>query len=542
MKRLLFLLLLFFIVISCTDLGKNQLQIAQSYLDTYPDSTLIYLEDIDASELNSKMYMEYLLTMTQARHKTGQAISNDTLLFAYKDQFRKFPDHKAAWFHFYIGKVYYEQGNINQALCEYMECEKLHKKDSYLSAMLQFAQAELHMNKLELEEAIRLFQSSAKQFKQINNFLNTSVCYNQIGNCYLMENRPDSIFRYYQKCLEYRKHWTPFQEVKLITNIAFGYRLMNKPDIASKYLHEALLLPVDENSQALIYYHLANLYYSKSDFFLKYIHHAIDLLTPKDSNPGLMSQLYLSLADFYTAQQDYELALQNHRWCSYYLSNSTEGKYDTTIKELRQENHIHQLKSENLRLQISRHRIIIILLIITVLCGIGIILILRKYKKHKEELLEAKVKIELLKEMAAQVGEEKASLRNVVLQHFELLRKVAVLEYTFSNNKEHKNLLKTFNQIVYQHDNINWSVLYEKMNSIYGNLFNNIQNTFPQLKESEFKICCLTIAQFSSIEIAVILNYTPKSVYVKKSQIRKKLGITSMRNIADFFNHYFQNQ
>lgn len=146
----------------------------------------------------------------------------------------------------------------------------------------------------------------------------------------------------------------------------------------------------------------------------------------------------------------------------------------------------------------------------------------------------------LLKEMAAQIREEKASLRNVVLQHFDLLRKVATLEYTFSSRKEHKNLLKTFNQIVYQHDHINWNVLYERMNSLHGNLFTNIKSAFPQLSESEFKICCLTISQFNSTEIAVILNYGIKSVHVKKSQIRKKLGITPMGSFTDFLTATFR--
>jgi len=225
MKRLLYLLLLRFLLISCTDLGKNQLQIAQSYLDTYPDSTLIYLEEINPSELSSKVYMEYLLTMTQARHKTGQDISNDTLLFAYKEQFRKFPDHQAAWFYLYTGKIYYEQGNFDKSLAEFIKCEDLITNDLYFSAMLQMSYANLHFSKLELKAAISYYQQAVENFKTIKDWQNTSICYNYLGNCFLYKDSIDKAFMYYDKCTEYKHYWTPLQEAQMIINIAQAYQI-----------------------------------------------------------------------------------------------------------------------------------------------------------------------------------------------------------------------------------------------------------------------------------------------------------------------------
>lgn len=407
MKKLLYPTLLF-ILIACTPKPQDQnLEIARSYLESHPDSTLIYLNQLIPSNLNTKKYIDYLLISIQARHKTNQDISGDTLLLNYTDYFRKFPDEKAAWLHFYAGKIYQSQEKTDQAIREYMKSERLLKNDPYLSAMLQFSQAELHMNKLETESAISLFQSSVHTFKQIEKFFNASVCYNQIANCYLIEDNPDSVYTYYQECLQYRNYWTTSEEVKMLTNIAFGYRIMDQPHKASDYLKEVLSLPIDKNDQAFIHYHLANLYPSNPDLFLEHIHYALKLLSQREDTSRLIIQLYLSLANFHAAQSNYEAALENHRQYSHYLSETIQGNYDTTIKELRQDNQIRQLKTENLELQLSRHRRTILRITLSFICILGVIAVVRKQKRHKEQLAEAKDKLCSLKRWQLRLEKKK---------------------------------------------------------------------------------------------------------------------------------------
>lgn len=392
MKRLLFLLLLFFIVISCTDLGKNQLQIAQSYLNTYPDSTLIYLEDIDPSGLSSKVYMEYLLTMTQARHKTGEDISNNTLLFAYKDQFRKFPDHKAAWFYFYIGKIYSLQGNTNQALCEYMECEKLLTDDIYLTGMLKASYAEAYMDKLELDESISFFQQAAENFEDIQLYSNASSCYNQIGNCYLANNKLDSAFFYYDKCFKYQRYWKPAQEAAMLINLAQAHSISGQNHIAAEHLEQALQLPLNNNEKAIVYGHLAKLHISEPEIFLFYMKQGIDMLPEEETNPLLLSRFYSELSQFYANNNDTRAALDYQLQYNKYLVSAIRTGYDTTIKELRQENHIRHLHSENLQLIVKRQRSQQFFLTVCFVAITIIFIISRQFKRKKQKLMEAEQK------------------------------------------------------------------------------------------------------------------------------------------------------
>ncbi len=356
MQKFLYTLFVCLLCTACNRADQDKIHVARSYLTTDPDSTLICLKEVDPSGLDSKLYMEYLLTMTQARHKTGQDISNDTLLFAYKDRFRKFPDYKAAWFYFYIGKIYYLQENISQALSEFMECEKLLTDDIYLTAMLQASYAEAYMDKFELDESISLFQKAAKNFQEIQHWPNASTCYSQIGICFLANHKLDSAFFYYDKCFKYQQYWKPAQEAAMIINLAQAYFISGQSNKAHKYLEQALQLPLNNNEKAIVYGHLAKIHTSEPDKFLDYIQQGISILPKEETNPLLLSRFYNELSQFYTDNNATELALEYHLLYSKYLVLAIRTGYDTTIKELRQENHIRHLHSENLQLTVKRQR------------------------------------------------------------------------------------------------------------------------------------------------------------------------------------------
>jgi len=93
------------------------------------------------------------------------------------------------------------------------------------------------------------------------------------------------------------------------------------------------------------------------------------------------------------------------------------------------------------------------------------------------------------------------------------------------HNETNSRLIKKFNEIVYNQESMDWERLYETMNGLYNNLFTKLKSSFPQLDESEFKICCLSIAKFSNAEIALIMKYSTSSIQWKKACIRKKLGV-----------------
>ncbi|MCC8188439.1 MAG: hypothetical protein LIP08_13320 [Bacteroides sp.] len=142
--------------------------------------------------------------------------------------------------------------------------------------------------------------------------------------------------------------------------------------------------------------------------------------------------------------------------------------------------------------------------------------------------------------MSALYNEKEKTLKNIVLKDFNILKKVALLESYLINNESNNKLIKKFNEIAYNQEMMDWERLYETMDSLYDNLFTKLKKAFPQLDETEFRICCLSIAKFSNSEIAVIMKYSTSSIQWRKASIRKKMGIKPMGNILEFLNSYFE--
>ena len=63
-----------------------------------------------------------------------------------------------------------------------------------------------------------------------------------------------------------------------------------------------------------------------------------------------------------------------------------------------------------------------------------------------------------------------------------------------------------------------------------------IQERYPTLSETEFKVCILTYAGFRVKEIALILNQRPNTIQVRRTELRKKMGIESGSDIAAYLD------
>ena len=114
------------------------------------------------------------------------------------------------------------------------------------------------------------------------------------------------------------------------------------------------------------------------------------------------------------------------------------------------------------------------------------------------------------------------------------MKKVAGLQYAVLGNKNITALVKEFNRVAYGQDQIHWDTLYRIINTQYDGFFDRLKDTYPELNESEFRICCLVCSKMSSKEIAPVMQLSVNTINVKETNIRKKLGIKRRGGISDF--------
>lgn len=206
-------------------------------------------------------------------------------------------------------------------------------------------------------------------------------------------------------------------------------------------------------------------------------------------------------------------------------------RWETEQNVLRQENRALTLKSEN-------ERKTAVIVIMTLAAIIIALLAIWNIQKRKRRTVEAEEKMEALQKMVDEMkstpspstGHE--SLRRAMLQQLGIIKMVA--ETPTEQNRE---MLRKISSI----DNdtngalVNWQSVYEIIDNLYAGFYSRLHGRHGNiLTDKEEQIIVLMMAGFSTKEISVITMQTTATIYVRKSSIRKKLGVPVKEDIVAF--------
>lgn len=206
-------------------------------------------------------------------------------------------------------------------------------------------------------------------------------------------------------------------------------------------------------------------------------------------------------------------------------------RWETEQNVLKQENKALALKAQNNR----KTAILIIVLLAAVIIGL---LALWNIQKRKRKIVEAEERAEALQKMVDELrfhdgqssGQE--SLRRVMLQQLGIIKMVA--ETPTEQNRE---MLRKISSIDSDTNGalVNWENVYEIIDNLYSGFHSRLHQRYGDLlSDKEEQIIVLMTAGFSTKEISVITRQTTATIYVRKSSIRKKLGVPEKEDIVSF--------
>lgn len=199
---------------------------------------------------------------------------------------------------------------------------------------------------------------------------------------------------------------------------------------------------------------------------------------------------------------------------------------------LAQQNRALELKAE------SRQKTVIILII-----GIAAILILgasawiirtrRQRERDNEERIEALQK--MVDEYKATPATDASAVRGIMLKQLGIIKMVA--ETPTEQNRE---MLRKISAIDGETNGelVDWGRVFEMIDSLYSGFYSKLHHQYGELLNSkEEQIIVLMLAGFSTKEISVITGQTTSTIYVRKSSIRKKLGVPEKEDIVEFLKN-----
>ncbi|TAH59906.1 MAG: tetratricopeptide repeat protein [Fermentimonas caenicola] len=544
MKRILYIIFICIIPFFFSACNNPQpkasimLQKAEQLIDEYPDSALLLIDSIFYPEksLNNEDYMRYLVRLVQAKKKTDNQISEDTLIFIARDFFtRKDKDpHITALSWYYSGCIFRENRELEDAMDYYKTAFTYAEKtgDVALQGLIIYNIGDLLVEQGLYKDALKKYKESAQLYCRNPEKLIT--CYGAQGRMFTLIEEYDSAIVYFQRGLDLADSVDnkTLQSV-LAQNISIVYRTTKQYDKAIDYLNQSFNLNNDSSRILRYYLNLSRIYSDMGQSDSAYWYSA-KLKNQVDNHRGdmkLQASIYQVLASVEKNNGNYDEAFKYQDKYTTAIEKITEERLEQSVYEV-QRKYDYEIMRNHYIQRISTLQSWAIIMLIAIV--IGGALFSWYTLKQKTEYLKTQQQIEILRGISAELKkslESKTSARNqnmrqLLLWKFDVVKKSALLDQFSTSEMSASEMVKEFRKIVYNgKKDDHWQHILSVINEMNEGVFEKMELLFPNLTETEQKIAVLTYSEMSVRDISIILNLSPNTVQKYRSDLRKKLNI-----------------
>lgn len=549
MKKILYVLLVIVVLASCSKSGtRHDMEISQAeqLMGSNPDSALKILESIDPSDLKvDSLKAKFLYLKAFGHMKRNRSMIADSLIsFAYnyyrgKDIVKGMRSGLTlAWYKFWVGDT---PGSI--AMLDSLA--GLHDvPDSLMAQTLRIRVllgASEYQGQQIIQLAKRLYQMETDSLRQIE------AKYMLMGG-YLYAGNVDSALNISTDLIDYaRRHKRGDWEFQYTAERAQLLSEAGREDESDSLIGEIFRKAGPENGGAdLLHFQYALNALNRGDVSSAVGHIAIaDSLAYKmrgDDDPYFRSysNMLHAMVDFKQTGRIklMQIAGLNNRQNERF-NRMKASQWESERGALYQQNRALALKAE------SRQKTVIILVVslfaLLILGGSAwIIRARRQRERDNEERIEALQKMvdEYKSAPSQETDKDKAdstALRGIMLKQLGIIKMVA--ETPTEQNRE---MLRKISAIDGETNGelVDWGKVFEMIDSLYSGFYTRLYREYgEQLTPKEEQIIVLMVAGFSTKEISVITGQTTSTIYVRKSSIRKKLGVPEKEDIVEFLKN-----
>jgi len=103
-------------------------------------------------------------------------------------------------------------------------------------------------------------------------------------------------------------------------------------------------------------------------------------------------------------------------------------------------------------------------------------------------------------------------------------------------NYYYRQLLKTINKDISSEDE--WKSFEAHFDQIHQNFFKRLMEEYPELTQSDLKLCAYLRMNLSTKEIAPLLNISIRGVEARRYRLRKRLNLDHDANLVEFLLQY----
>lgn len=509
---------------------------AETVWEQQPDSALFYLNAIrNPAGLPQEQRHNYHLLRIQAKDKAGKDISEDTVICEAKDYFlREGNFEKAALAAFYEGHVFSAGNDRQRALQAFLEAGNIaeHITDAKRKGLIQHNIGGLYYaTGTNYEEAIARLKKAAGYFQAENYYKYAIASLNLLGTCFLIREQPDSALRYQQQALHLAMAnsdtatWTT-----ALQNLSVTYREIGDKQQAKACALRATGLNKANGETVSALLNLSYIYYDYAQYdSAAFYANRILRIPEEEQTPYILASVYALLTKIEKAAANYQKALEHQEEYTKRIDEIYAEREAQSVAGIQDKYNLERIKNENHLLYIQQLWISIITVVVVLALVIGLFVLYCRNSRQEIKLLKI-----------AQAHDKLHS------SYMDFYKKTGLLKQSLKTLVRDEELFsKIYNkicQIFYNTKDVHtWEGLYPALNRQYNGLFDRLRQHFPQLGDTEFKICCLEYAGFQNKVIAGYVQLKLDTVQSKKSAIRKTLGIPPKGKIREFLIQELNN-
>ena len=517
---------------------------AEQLMRSNPDSALAILESIDHADIKADSLKAKLYYLKAYGHmsRNRSMIADSLISFAHnyyrgKDIVKDMRSGLAlAWYKFWIGDT---SGSI--AMLDSLA--ELHDVPDSLMAQTLRIRVLLGASEYQGQQIIplakRLYQLETDSLRRIE------AKYMLMGG-YLYAGMVDSALNIETELIDYaRRHKLGDWEFQFAVERAQLLSEAGREDESDSLIGEIFRKAGPENGGAdLLHFQYALNALNRGDVSSAVSHIAIaDSLADKmrgDDDPYFRSysNMLHAMVDLKRTGRVKLIQITglNNRQTERF-NRMKASQWESERGALNQQNRALALKAE------SRQKTVIILVVsifalIILGCSAWIIRVRRQRERDNEERIEALQK--MVDEYRATPMQDpgttdSSALRGAMLKQLGIIKMVA--ETPTEQNRE---MLRKISAIDGETNGelVDWGKVFEIIDSLYSGFYSKLHRQYgEQLTPKEEQIIVLMVAGFSTKEISVITGQTTSTIYVRKSSIRKKLGVPEKEDIVEFLKN-----
>jgi len=531
MQRILLLTLITFLLTACYQTSpqdKAILSRADRLMENHPDSALHLLKTLThPQKLSTPDHALYALLLSQAFDKCHIAIESDSLISIATDYFSHStnPD-RASYAYFYSSRYEQSRGNAQgQAEALLKAIPFAHKSNNMrILGLIYSEEATIYKEQNQNDRMLYYNQLTLSSFQKARDNHNVAISLYNIGYSYYLLSQFNNAL-YYFRIAEHiaitLKDTILLSSIFRLTGASYYYK-ENYP----MALHYARLstLTTDTynyskwNNLAMIFIKISE--FDSARYYLS-----------KSIASGNRTPLCFQLSQEVSEKQG------NLAEALYYAKLSASAKdsvnknsLSTSFAGMEKKYNYERIATENKTLVISNQRKKIVVLFL--LLGLSLIIVVALLwitRAKQQQIKQHLALVEKEKEnnilLLQQLNMQQALLKNV--EHHKKITMMRLIPSKNTSLEEQKSTAENDSIALYEE-------LTASVNALYTGFSQNLSSLFPHLTTTDILICCLFRAGFDSGMISSLLDTQTDSFNVRRTRLRKKLGLNRDETFSEF--------